>query len=109
MIKRRFYKDEHADRNDVSDSSSSSDDESDSTKEDEEEEEEETIVVEKPNSPTLGSFSLFPSLSLYLIFSWVLFLLCHFCYSEMGCGYFYDSDDILMGNRSYTLLFLSLA
>eukprot|EP00268_Persea_americana_P007584 TRINITY_DN1284_c1_g3_i4.p1 TRINITY_DN1284_c1_g3~~TRINITY_DN1284_c1_g3_i4.p1 ORF type:complete len:250 (-),score=75.73 TRINITY_DN1284_c1_g3_i4:459-1208(-) len=55
MIKRRFYKDEHADRNDVSDSSSSSDDESDSTKEDEEEEEEETIVVEKPNSPTLGS------------------------------------------------------
>ncbi|KAJ8620487.1 hypothetical protein MRB53_029016 [Persea americana] len=55
MIKRRFYKDEHADRNDVSDSSSSSDDESDSTKEDEEEEEEETIVAEKPNSPTLGS------------------------------------------------------
>lgn len=64
MIKRRFYKDEHADRNDVSDSSSSSDDESDSTKEDEEEEveEEETIVAEKPNSPTLGSFSLFLSL-----------------------------------------------
>ncbi|XXG80496.1 hypothetical protein AAC387_Pa09g1345 [Persea americana] len=55
MIKRRFYKDENADRNDVLDSSSSSDDESDSTKEDEEEEEEETIVAEKPNSPTLGS------------------------------------------------------